>query len=139
MSGIEGRVVAITDASSDIGEATARLLAQCGAHVLLGALTIGRLNALAGEIAESGGSVHYQALDVTRRASLQCFIDEATEVFGRVDVIVSNAAMDGAGSKKPLGVAISPSAVARAVAFAIEQSNFADTIEIVLPPAASFN
>jgi NADP-dependent 3-hydroxy acid dehydrogenase YdfG len=91
MSGIEGKVVAITGASSGIGEATARLLAQRGARVLLGARRIGRLNALANEILEAGGSARYQALDVTQRASMQFFIDEATEAFGRVDVIVNNA------------------------------------------------
>lgn len=91
MTGIEGKVVAITGASSGIGEATARLLAQRGARVLLGARRIGRLNALANEILEAGGSARYQALDVTRRASMQSFIDEATEAFGRVDVIVNSA------------------------------------------------
>jgi NADP-dependent 3-hydroxy acid dehydrogenase YdfG len=93
MSGIEGKVVAITGASSGIGEATARLLAQRGARVLLGARRIGRLNALANEIVEAGGCARYQALDVTRRASMQSFIDEATEAFGRVDVIVNNAGL----------------------------------------------
>lgn len=93
MSGIEGKVVAITGASSGIGEATARLLAQRGARVLLGARRIGPLNALANEIVEAGGSARYQALDVTRRASMQCFIDEAAEAFGRVDVIVNNAGL----------------------------------------------
>lgn len=89
MSGIEGKVVAITGASSGIGEATARLLARRGARVLLGARRIGRLNALANEIVEAGGCARYQALDVTRRASMQSFIDEATAAFGRIDVIVN--------------------------------------------------
>jgi NADP-dependent 3-hydroxy acid dehydrogenase YdfG len=91
MPGIEGKVVAITGASSGIGEATARLLAQRGARVLLGARRISRLNALANEIVEAGGSARYQALDVTRGASMRFFIDEATEAFGRIDVIVNNA------------------------------------------------
>jgi NADP-dependent 3-hydroxy acid dehydrogenase YdfG len=91
MSGIEGKVVAITGASSGIGEATARLLAKRGARLVLGARRIGRLNTLANEIVEAGGSARFQALDVTQRASMQAFIDEATEAFGRVDVIVNNA------------------------------------------------
>ena len=91
MSGIQDKVVAITGASSGIGEATARLLAARGARLMLGARRIGRLNALAREIVEAGGSAHYQALDVTQRASVQGFIDEAGAMFGRVDVIVNNA------------------------------------------------
>lgn len=91
MSGIQEQVVAITGASSEVGEAAARLLAGRGAKVMLGALGIGRLYALAHEIVDAGGSAHYQALDVTQPKSMQCFIDEATEVFGRVDVIVHAA------------------------------------------------
>jgi NADP-dependent 3-hydroxy acid dehydrogenase YdfG len=59
--------------------------------LVLGARRIGRLNTLANEIVDAGGSARFQALDVTQRASMQAFIDEATEAFGRVDVIVNNA------------------------------------------------
>jgi transposase len=74
------KVVAIADATSDTGEATARLLAQRSAHALLGARTIGRLTALADETARADGSVHYRALDAmrhdtARRASTQCFLE----------------------------------------------------------------
>ena len=51
MSGIEGKVVAITGASSGIGEATARLLSARGARVVLGARRTDRLEALVGSIA----------------------------------------------------------------------------------------
>jgi NADP-dependent 3-hydroxy acid dehydrogenase YdfG len=55
MTGISGKVVAITGASSGIGEATARLLADRGAAVVLGARRADRLDKLAEEIRESGG------------------------------------------------------------------------------------
>ena len=103
MSGIQEKVVAITGASSDIGEAAARLLAGRGAKVMLGALGIGRLYALAHEIVEAGGSAHFQALDVTRPKSMQCFIEEATGVFGRVDVIV-HAASPGTDLDPPVAL-----------------------------------
>ncbi|VTU19307.1 putative oxidoreductase [Variovorax sp. PBS-H4] len=123
MSGIQGKVVAITGASGRIGQAVARVLAQRGAKVMLGARGIGRLNALAREIVQAGGSAHYQVLDVTQRASMQCFIDEAYEVFGRVDVMVHAAASAPAACTEGRSVrAVSaPDAIERAIAFAIEQ------------------
>ena len=91
MSNIEGKVVAITGASSGIGEATARLLAAKGAHVVLGARRTDRLEALAETIAAGGGSVRMRALDVVSRQDTQAFIDYAKDQFGRVDVMVNNA------------------------------------------------
>jgi NADP-dependent 3-hydroxy acid dehydrogenase YdfG len=125
MSGIQEQVVAITGASSDVGEAAARLLARRGAKVMLGAPRIGRLYALAHEIVEAGGSAHYQVLDVTQPKSMQCFIDEATEVFGRVDVIVHAASPAPAGYARDWmcdcrQIAILPGANAGAIVLAIE-------------------
>ncbi|PNB74467.1 oxidoreductase [Pseudomonas sp. GW456-E7] len=91
MSDISKKVVLITGASSGIGEATARLLASKGAHVVLGARRTERLEALCGEINASGGVAHFQALDVTRRDDMQGFVDFALNLHGRVDVIVNNA------------------------------------------------
>ncbi|PCC75310.1 NADP-dependent 3-hydroxy acid dehydrogenase YdfG [Nannocystis exedens] len=91
MSEIENKVVLITGASSGIGEATARLLAKHGAHVVLGARRTDRLAALADEIAGDGGSVRYRRLDVTQREDVAAFVAFARATFGRVDVIVNNA------------------------------------------------
>jgi NADP-dependent 3-hydroxy acid dehydrogenase YdfG len=91
MSDISKKVVLITGASSGIGEATARLLASKGAHVVLGARRTERLELLCGEINASGGVAHFQALDVTRRDDMQGFVDFALNLHGRVDVIVNNA------------------------------------------------
>jgi len=91
MSDISKKVVLITGASSGIGEATARLLASKGAHVVLGARRTERLEVVCGEINASGGVAHFQALDVTRRDDMQGFVDFALKLHGRVDVIVNNA------------------------------------------------
>ncbi len=91
MSGIKDKVVAITGASSGIGEATARFLAAKGAHVVLGARRTDRLEALAKAIAEKGGSVRIRALDVVSLDDMKTFIGFAKAEFGRLDVLVNNA------------------------------------------------
>lgn len=91
MSEINGKVVVITGASSGIGEATAKLLASRGAHVVMGARRVERLEALASLIEAEGGSALYQQLDVTNIEQMQSIIRLAQSRFGRVDVIVNNA------------------------------------------------
>ncbi|WP_224372118.1 SDR family oxidoreductase [Hyalangium versicolor] len=91
MSRIKGKVVLITGASSGIGEATARVLAREGAHVVLGARRTDRLEALTKALTTEGGSARYRALDVTRREDMEAFVDFALGAFGRVDVIINNA------------------------------------------------
>jgi NADP-dependent 3-hydroxy acid dehydrogenase YdfG len=93
MSEIRGKIVAITGASSGIGEATARLLAEHGAKVVLGARRTDRLQALAADIRESGGEAEHQALDVTRREEVAAFVRRAQDRFGRLDVLVNNAGL----------------------------------------------
>ncbi len=87
MSGIEGKVVAITGASSGIGEATALLLAERGARLVLGARREDRLAALASRL----GDAAYLPVDVRRRADLADLVTLARERFGRLDVLVGNA------------------------------------------------
>src|SRR3954454_17254715 len=93
MPGIKGKVIAITGASSGIGEATTRLLAERGAKVTLGARRTERLEALATEIHKRGGEAEYQALDVTDRESVATFVTLAQDRFGRLDVLVNNAGL----------------------------------------------
>ncbi|MGW4947432.1 SDR family oxidoreductase [Actinoplanes sp. NPDC004185] len=91
MSGIAGKVVAITGASSGIGEATARLLAARGALVALGARRTERLDVIAGELRDRGAAVMTCRVDVTRRADVEAFVARTVERFGRIDVLVGNA------------------------------------------------
>lgn len=91
MTGIKDKVVAITGASSGIGEATARFLAERGANVVLGARRTDRLERLTASIRSAGGIAHYRALDVARRKDMDAFIGLAKSEFGRIDVIVNNA------------------------------------------------
>lgn len=90
-NGIAGKVIALTGASSGIGEGAARHLAAQGAHVVMGARRLDRLEALAAELGAEGGSVRARALDVTRRDDMEAFVAFAQAEFGRLDVIVNNA------------------------------------------------
>jgi NADP-dependent 3-hydroxy acid dehydrogenase YdfG len=89
--GIEGKVVAITGASGGIGAATALLLAERGAKVVLGARRPDHLEALVARIANAGGAAAYIRTDVKRREDLSNLVKLACERFGQLDVLVSNA------------------------------------------------
>lgn len=91
MSGIEGKVIAITGASSGIGEATSLLLAERGAKVVLGARRPDRLAALAERIVAAGGQAAYAVTDVKRRGDLSNLVTLACERYGKLDVLVNNA------------------------------------------------
>src|SRR6202044_2848546 len=90
-SGIKDKVVAITGASSGIGEATALLLAERGAKVVLGARGPDRLGALAARIVSAGGQAACVPVDVTCRTDLQTLVALACERYGKLDVLVNNA------------------------------------------------
>ncbi len=104
MTGIEGKVVAITGASSGIGEATAVLLAERGASVVLGARRAGRLSEVADRIVAGGGRALPCELDVTRMDRMTAFVGRAVREFGRLDVLVSNAGISRIGPVRDLDV-----------------------------------
>ncbi|MFD1306330.1 SDR family oxidoreductase [Streptomyces kaempferi] len=85
------KIILITGASSGIGEATARLLAARGHHVVLGARRTDRLEALVQDIRAAGGDAECHGLDVTEAEDVRAFVDSAHRVHGRVDVLVNNA------------------------------------------------
>ena len=91
MPQIEGKVVLITGASSGIGEATALLLAQKGAKVLLGARRTDRLEKLTATIRSGGGNAEYAELDVTDLEEVRKFAELALRTYGRIDAIINNA------------------------------------------------
>ena len=99
MPGIEGKVIAITGASSGIGEAASLLLAERGAKVVLGARGLDRLEALSARIAEAGGESAHARTDVKKLDDLSSLVTLACERYGRLDVLVNNA---GYGPLSPL-------------------------------------
>jgi NADP-dependent 3-hydroxy acid dehydrogenase YdfG len=104
VSGVHGKVIAITGASSGIGEATALELAARGATVVLGARRIDRLNELAERIHRAGGRAEVLPMDVTRREDLTRLVVMAVEKYQRLDVLVSNAGIARTGSMIDLDV-----------------------------------
>jgi NADP-dependent 3-hydroxy acid dehydrogenase YdfG len=104
VAGINGKVVAITGASSGIGEAAARLLAERGAAVVLGARRTERLDKITREIRDQGGRAVARATDVTRPEDLQRLTAVAVGEFGRLDVLVSNAGIAKLGLMAGLDV-----------------------------------
>ena len=92
-SNIEGKVVVITGASSGLGEATARLLSEQGATVVLGARRADRLQSLADELTRSGRKVLAVATDVVDRDQVKKLVDEAVRAYGRIDVMINNAGL----------------------------------------------
>lgn len=99
MSGIKDKVVAVTGASGGIGEATALLLAERGARLVLGARRSERLAELVARIEKAGGTAVQIRTDVTRQEDVRALVALACERFGRLDVLVSNA---GVGTISPL-------------------------------------
>jgi NADP-dependent 3-hydroxy acid dehydrogenase YdfG len=91
MSDLTGRVVAITGASSGIGEATALAYARAGATVCLAARRAERLESVAARIRAAGGTATTRVTDVSQEAEARAFVEGAHAEHGRLDVLVNNA------------------------------------------------
>ena len=90
MQDLTGKVAVITGASSGIGEATARLLAKEGAHVVLVARRKDRIDAIAAEIGESAMAIE---TDVADLAAVQAMVAAVKTRFGGIDLLFNNAGM----------------------------------------------
>jgi NADP-dependent 3-hydroxy acid dehydrogenase YdfG len=88
---LQGTVALVTGASSGIGEAAARQLAGLGAAVAIAARRKDRLDRLAREIEDAGGSALAIEADVTDQEQARAMVGEALERFGRLDTVVNNA------------------------------------------------
>jgi NAD(P)-dependent dehydrogenase (short-subunit alcohol dehydrogenase family) len=104
MEKLDGRTCLITGASSGIGAHFARLTAGAGAHVVLAARRLDRVQALASEIAAAGGSALPVVMDVCDEASVAAAFDAAEVAFGTVDTIIANAGVSSPGRSTEIDV-----------------------------------
>ncbi len=83
------KVIVIMGASSGIGEATARLLAERGATLMLAARRLDRLQDIRDAYPQA--DIRIKQADVTQFNQVEAVIQEANSAFGRIDVLFNNA------------------------------------------------
>ena len=98
---IKGKVVVITDASTGVGEATARLLARRGAMLVLASRRKDRLDRLVVDLRAAGAKVAVFATDVSRKGDVDALAAGALREFGRIDVLVNNAGIMASSLDRP--------------------------------------
>lgn len=93
---LAGQVALVTGTTSGLGARFARVLASCGARVILTGRRTDRLDALAKEIRDAGGECLPLALDMTQRESIRNVVDEAEAKYGTITILVNNAGIPDA-------------------------------------------
>ncbi|HZA00490.1 MAG TPA: SDR family oxidoreductase [Acidimicrobiales bacterium] len=88
---LQGKVALVSGAGQGIGRGIARALAAEGADVCLAGRTLAKVEKVAAEIAESGGSALAVRCDVADRTQVDVAVVTAVERFGGLDVLVNNA------------------------------------------------
>jgi NAD(P)-dependent dehydrogenase (short-subunit alcohol dehydrogenase family) len=99
---LTGRVALVTGASSGLGVEFAKVLAEAGARVVLGARRTDKLEQLQTEIVASGGESVAVSLDVTDAHSIAAAFDAAEQAFGTVEILVNNAGISRGGFLREL-------------------------------------
>jgi NAD(P)-dependent dehydrogenase (short-subunit alcohol dehydrogenase family) len=92
---LEGRFALVTGASRGIGAATAEALGRAGAHVILTARTAGDLEGVEERIHQAGGGATIAPMDLTESDSIARLAAAVAERWGRLDILVLNAARLG--------------------------------------------
>lgn len=95
MSEFEGKLALVTGASRGIGAATALALAAKGAHVILTARHAADLEKVEQQIFEAGGAATIAPMDLTDGDSISRLAAAVSERWGKLDILVLNAAMLG--------------------------------------------
>ena len=91
MGNLDGKVVFVTGASSGIGKATARVLTQHGASVVIAARREEESQELVGELQASGANIEFIKTDVTDENQVKAAVDFTVRMFGKLDAAFNNA------------------------------------------------
>jgi NAD(P)-dependent dehydrogenase (short-subunit alcohol dehydrogenase family) len=102
MATLEGAIALVTGASRGIGAAIAEKLAAEGAHVIITARTAKDLEAVEQRIYDAGGNATIAPLDLTEAGSVERLAAALRERWGKLDILVLNAAMLGTLSPVPV-------------------------------------
>jgi NADP-dependent 3-hydroxy acid dehydrogenase YdfG len=90
---LKGKIALVTGASSGIGAATAKKLAQAGVKVGVAARRVGRLDALVEEIRAAGGEAFAIEMDVTRPEAVRSGVAALVDRYGTLDIVFANAGL----------------------------------------------
>ena len=110
---LKDQVAVVTGAGRGIGAATARVLAEAGADVVLTARTKEQLDAVAADIVGMGRRALVVPADVNENAAIDAVVQQALDEFGRVDIAINNA---GGTTPRPF-LATSPGFLERSFHF----------------------
>src|SRR5208283_6102098 len=90
---LSGKVAIVTGAGQGIGEGIARLFAKSGAKVVIATRSKGNGQAVADSITKAGGTAVLNQTDVGHREQVKRVVAETVSRFGRLDIVVHNAAV----------------------------------------------
>ena len=102
---LNGKIALVTGASSGIGAATARKLAENGVRVGLAARRLDRLEAIQQQIRAAGGDAVAIEMDVTEAASVNAGTEKLAAAYGAIDIVFNNAGLMPASDVETLKVA----------------------------------
>src|SRR6202048_1878415 len=91
---LAGKVAVITGSSRGIGRSSAELLAKLGARVVISSRKAGACEEVAQGIRKAGGDAHVIACNISRREEVEALIKGATSHYGKIDILVCNAAVN---------------------------------------------
>src|SRR6267154_2620876 len=91
---LTGKVAVITGSSRGIGRSSAELLAKLGARVVISSRKADACEEVAGGITRAGGDAHVIPCNISRREEVEALIAGATRHYGKIDILVCNAAVN---------------------------------------------
>jgi NAD(P)-dependent dehydrogenase (short-subunit alcohol dehydrogenase family) len=103
---ISGKVAIVTGASEGIGRATARVLAQAGAKVVLAARNRVRLEELGEDLRRQNLEAHVLQTDMRDPAAVRQMVERAMDHFDRIDILINNAGQSAAGMVADVDIAV---------------------------------